>query len=196
MAISQPGHGNLIFVAIVREEGRQALLLIKTTPPPGSNPCGSEIYHVACRVAVTGCHMLCLPPAPRRKHNVPKSLPSFIHNISRHSTIWRLLMDPVPCTLGDATDKFFESHRPVTRQQCDSGALSLVGEPIYPVPIQGPCSYTVTAGAEQSTMVQFRGPSSDFDPEVLNLARKSMDNWWRLILVMARWVNRHRSLCT
>jgi hypothetical protein len=66
---------------------------------------------------------------------------------------------------------FFKSQTTVSRQECDELALSLVGGPVNPVPIQGAFSYTVIAGSNQSKIVQFRAQSSVLDMEVLNLAR-------------------------
>jgi hypothetical protein len=75
-------------------------------------------------------------------------------------------------SLDNAINRFFESESIVTRQECDEFAVSLVGEPVIPVPIQGAFSYTVTAGAEQIKIVQFRAQSSVLDKEALDLARK------------------------
>lgn len=44
----------------------------------------------------------------------------------------------------------------VTRSQCDEIAQDIVGAPVIPVAVQGLCSYTVLAGPEQDTIVQFR----------------------------------------
>jgi hypothetical protein len=59
----------------------------------------------------------------------------------------------------------------VTRQQCDDLAISLVGAPLKPSPIQGAFSYTIIAGASQSKVIQFRTQISDLDMDTLNLAR-------------------------
>ncbi len=72
-------------------------------------------------------------------------------------------MDPVLYSLEDTINDFFAAHAPVTRQQCDELAVSLVGGPINPVPIQGSFSYTVTAGAQQSKIIQFRDANSNLD---------------------------------
>ncbi|KAK8917397.1 hypothetical protein H634G_09028 [Metarhizium anisopliae BRIP 53293] len=74
-------------------------------------------------------------------------------------------------TLDGAINDFFKSHLTVTRKQCDVLAASIVGEPVEPVPIQGSFSYTVTAGNDQSKIVQFRSPESTLDTNTLDLAR-------------------------
>ncbi|KAI1322667.1 hypothetical protein F5Y16DRAFT_404216 [Xylariaceae sp. FL0255] len=43
---------------------------------------------------------------------------------------------PLHYTLDNAINTFFESHPSATRHQCDELAVSLIGEPINPVPIQ------------------------------------------------------------
>lgn len=73
--------------------------------------------------------------------------------------------------LDNTINSFFESQSNATRRQCDELAVSLVGEPVNPTPIQGAFSYTVMAGAKQSEIVQFRAQSSVLDMESLNLAR-------------------------
>uniref|UniRef100_A0A8H7NQ01 Uncharacterized protein n=1 Tax=Bionectria ochroleuca TaxID=29856 RepID=A0A8H7NQ01_BIOOC len=67
----------------------------------------------------------------------------------KHSQARIPLMDPVLYSLGDTISDFFASRAPVTQQQCDDLAVSLVGGPVNPVPIQGSSSYTVTAGSQQ-----------------------------------------------
>jgi hypothetical protein len=74
-------------------------------------------------------------------------------------------------SLDKTINSFFESQSTATRRQCDKLAISLVGEPINPAPIQGAFSYTVIAGPKQSKIVQFRAQSSVLDMEILNLAR-------------------------
>lgn len=81
-------------------------------------------------------------------------------------------MDTVLYSLEDTISDFFASHAPVTQQQCDQLAVSLVGGPVTPVPIQGSFSYTVTAGPHQSKIVQFRDADSDLDIRILDLARQ------------------------
>lgn len=67
--------------------------------------------------------------------------------------------------------EFFKTHPSATRQQCDDLAVSLIGSPITPSPIQGAFSYTVIAGVAQSMIVQFRAPISLLDMGTLTLAR-------------------------
>jgi hypothetical protein len=59
-------------------------------------------------------------------------------------------------SLDNTINSFFESQSTVKRRQCDELAVSLVGEPVNPAPIQGAFSYTVIAGAKQARIVQFR----------------------------------------
>ncbi|KAM5450641.1 hypothetical protein MaudCBS49596_004172 [Microsporum audouinii] len=65
---------------------------------------------------------------------------------------------------------FFKEHAPTTRQQCDSLAISLLGEPIEGVPIQGQFSYTLLAGPEP-TIIQFRSIKSQLDLNITSLAK-------------------------
>ncbi|KAM5474553.1 hypothetical protein MauCBS54593_002129 [Microsporum audouinii] len=65
---------------------------------------------------------------------------------------------------------FFKEHAPTTRQQCDSLAISLLGEPIECVPIQGQFSYTLLAGPEP-TIIQFRSIKSQLDLNITSLAK-------------------------
>lgn len=81
-------------------------------------------------------------------------------------------MKPIPYSIEDTIHDFFTCHPTVTQQQCDKLAVSLVGGPVSPVPIQGSFSYTVTAGAQQSKIVQFRDVDSDLDTNFLDLARQ------------------------
>lgn len=74
-------------------------------------------------------------------------------------------------SLDNQISTFFRTHKSVTREQCDKYAASIAGEPVAPEPIQGMWSYTVTAGPKQSSIVQFRGPSSALDMDLLTLAR-------------------------
>ncbi|KAF2794060.1 hypothetical protein K505DRAFT_242956 [Melanomma pulvis-pyrius CBS 109.77] len=74
--------------------------------------------------------------------------------------------------LDNRINEFFETQSSITRQQCDNMAISLAGGPISPVPIQGAFSYTVTAGAAQSKIVQFRTHTSLLDMNTLTVARK------------------------
>jgi hypothetical protein len=74
-------------------------------------------------------------------------------------------------SLDDTIKSFFETQPAVTRQQCDDLAVSLVGGPVNPTPIQGAFSYTVIAGVQQTKIVQFRAQSSVLDMKSLSLAR-------------------------
>lgn len=83
-----------------------------------------------------------------------------------------LTMKPILYSLEDTIESFFACHPTVTQQQCDELAITLVGGPIRPVRIQGSFSYTVTGGAQESKIVQFRDASSDLDTKFLDLARQ------------------------
>jgi hypothetical protein len=74
-------------------------------------------------------------------------------------------------SLESAIDKFFNSQTTVTRQECNNLAVSLAGELVNLVPIQGAFSYTLIVGAEQSKIVQFRAQKSLLDIEALKFAR-------------------------
>lgn len=74
-------------------------------------------------------------------------------------------------SLDNTINSFFGSQSTVTRRQCVELAVSLVGEPANPAPIQGAFSYTVLAGVKQSKIVQFRAQSPALDMETLILAR-------------------------
>ncbi len=65
---------------------------------------------------------------------------------------------------------FFASHTNLTQQECDDRAISLIGAPVTPIPIQGAFSYTVVGGSP-ARLVQFRTPDSDLDMDFLHLAR-------------------------
>ncbi|KAM5457696.1 hypothetical protein McanCB56680_006060 [Microsporum canis] len=65
---------------------------------------------------------------------------------------------------------FFKEHAPTTRQQCDSLAISLLGEPIECVPIQGQFIYILLAGPEP-TIIQFRSIKSQLDLNITSLAK-------------------------
>ena len=57
---------------------------------------------------------------------------------------------------------FIESQSIVARRQCNELAVSLVGEPVNPAPIQGAFSCTVIAGVKQSKIVQSRAQSQSW----------------------------------
>lgn len=71
-------------------------------------------------------------------------------------------------SLDKTVTNFFLQLQDVTRQQCDELALSLIGPPIRPCPIQGAFSYTLFAGLDGTKIVQFR--SEHLDMEILALA--------------------------
>ena len=68
--------------------------------------------------------------------------------------------------------KFFYRHTPVTRDDCNSVAASIIGSPVSPTLVQGEASYTVTAGTRQGTrVIQFR--RSALNLELMKQARKT-----------------------
>lgn len=75
-------------------------------------------------------------------------------------------------SLEGGISSFFASHQPITQQECNGIAESLVGSPVNPVSIQGQFSYTVVAGPHQNKIVQFRDASSTLNTELWDLARK------------------------
>lgn len=79
---------------------------------------------------------------------------------------------PQVYNVDDSISDFFKSQASISREKCDALAVSLVGEPLVPVPIQGAFSYTVVAGPQQAKIVQFRSQSSILDMNVLRLAHK------------------------
>lgn len=84
-------------------------------------------------------------------------------------------MDPVLYSLDETINGFFSSHSPVTRQECDDLAATLVGEPVKPLPscIQGSFSHTVAAETTQSSrIVQFRDASSALNMQITSIARQ------------------------
>lgn len=74
-------------------------------------------------------------------------------------------------SLEDTVNDFFASRELITQQQCDEFAVSLIGGPVTPVPIQNASSYTVTAEHDPSKIVQFREVEVDPDNEAVDLAR-------------------------
>ncbi|RSM04415.1 hypothetical protein CDV31_010050 [Fusarium ambrosium] len=72
----------------------------------------------------------------------------------------------------NAINQFFAVHTCVTRQQCDDYATHLVEGTVRPVAVQGSFSYTLTAGADQSKIIQFRAAGADLDRGILDLARQ------------------------
>jgi hypothetical protein len=59
-----------------------------------------------------------------------------------------------------------------TRSECDAKAQQLAGGRAVPVQIQGSCSYTVYAGTNHESVVQFRPKSLALKPENSALARR------------------------
>ncbi|KAK3903129.1 Mus38-like protein [Staphylotrichum tortipilum] len=57
-----------------------------------------------------------------------------------------------------------------SKTECDTYAATIFGGPSPPVPDQGAWSYTVTAGPDNNTIVQFRELDSPLDVETLAAA--------------------------
>lgn len=70
----------------------------------------------------------------------------------------------------------FFAQTSATRSECDALAHELVGGNAVPVPVQGVCSYTVYAGSEEESVVQFRLKSLDLRQETGRLARETFGN--------------------
>ena len=70
-----------------------------------------------------------------------------------------------------AIDEFFNSSTTVTRQQCDEFAISRAGGDSTALQMQGVCSYTVTAGLNNSKLFQFRDENSIIDMGNISLAK-------------------------
>lgn len=67
---------------------------------------------------------------------------------------------------------FFESNKPLTRQQCEDFTLSRAGGRVNPLQIQGAFSYTLTAGPNGSKVFQFQTQDSSFNIDIISLANK------------------------
>ncbi|KAJ5611818.1 hypothetical protein N7528_008923 [Penicillium herquei] len=74
-------------------------------------------------------------------------------------------------SLDGTIDEFFHATTTATRKQCDDFVISRVGGVPTPVEMQGVCSYTVTAGPDQSKIVQFRDENSAIDTDNLILVK-------------------------
>lgn len=70
-----------------------------------------------------------------------------------------------------AINDFFNSNTTATRQQCDDFAVARAGGVSTPIQMQGVWSYTVTAGTNNSKLIQFRGEDSILDMSNINLAK-------------------------
>jgi hypothetical protein len=104
------------------------------------------------------------------------AMTSVFSGVDPHPTFFTLQISPDDAmphiySLEDRISEFFETQSSVTRRQCDDMALSISGSPINRAPIQGAFSYTVTAGALQSKIVQFRTQTSLLDMDTLTVAR-------------------------
>jgi hypothetical protein len=70
-----------------------------------------------------------------------------------------------------AIDEFFNSNTTVTRQQCDEFAISRAGGVSSALQMQGVCSYTVTAGPNNTKLFQFRDEKSTIDMSNIIIAK-------------------------
>ncbi|KAJ5491228.1 hypothetical protein N7539_002795 [Penicillium diatomitis] len=70
-----------------------------------------------------------------------------------------------------AINEFFNSNTTVTRKQCDEFAISRAGGVSTALQMQGVCSYTVTAGPNNSKLFQFRDENSVIDMGNISLAK-------------------------
>lgn len=70
-----------------------------------------------------------------------------------------------------AINDFFNSNTTTTRQQCEDFAVARAGGVPTPLQMQGVCSYTVTAGTNNSKLIQFRTEDSILDMSNTNLAK-------------------------
>ncbi|KAI1909215.1 hypothetical protein LOZ65_006560 [Ophidiomyces ophidiicola] len=75
-------------------------------------------------------------------------------------------------SLDSAIERFFDLNTTVTRQQCDEFATSHAGGVSTALGMQGVCSYTVTAGPNNSKLFQFRDENSIIDMGNITLAQK------------------------
>jgi len=78
-------------------------------------------------------------------------------------------------SVDSAISNFFASHTKATQQECNERATALIGTQVMPIAIQGAFSYTVVGGSP-ARLVQFRIPDSDFDVDLLHLARSIHGN--------------------
>lgn len=74
-------------------------------------------------------------------------------------------------TLDSSINDFFTSSTTVTRQQCDDFAVARAGGVVTPLQMQGVCSYTVTAGPNNSKLFQFRAEDYTIDMDHITLAK-------------------------
>ncbi len=73
--------------------------------------------------------------------------------------------------LDERISNFFAQAGACTSQtECDTLASTTFGGPVTPVADQGAWSYTVTAGLDNNTIVQFREPDSPLDVETIATA--------------------------
>ncbi|PQK15975.1 hypothetical protein BB8028_0006g02970 [Beauveria bassiana] len=86
--------------------------------------------------------------------------------------------------IDDSIKYFFESSTSVSRQQCDAFVMSRFKTPAQPVQVQGVWSYTVTAGANNPRIIQFREEHSSLDPSKMALVEQAASGFVADILYL------------
>ncbi|KAH8712332.1 hypothetical protein HC256_005530 [Beauveria bassiana] len=86
--------------------------------------------------------------------------------------------------IDDSINYFFESSTSVSRQQCETFVMSRFKTPAQPVQVQGVWSYTVTAGANNSRIIQFREEHSSLDPSKMALVEQAASGFVADILYL------------
>lgn len=76
----------------------------------------------------------------------------------------------------DAIATFFDAATDVTREECDRFTRDRHGCEPKAVPLQGMCSYTVAAGANDGHILQFRDENSPLDVKLLMEAKAAHPN--------------------
>ncbi|CEJ94735.1 hypothetical protein VHEMI10251 [[Torrubiella] hemipterigena] len=96
-------------------------------------------------------------------------------------------------SLNDSIDGFFNNHTSVTRQQCDDFVAAHFQTPAEPVPIQGFWSYTLMAGDDNATIIQFRSESSPLEEENLQLIKEAATGFVPDVVCLGT-IGQHRPL--
>lgn len=89
--------------------------------------------------------------------------------MSHCSDFFAMSANLVYYSLDGTIEQFFQDET-ATRQECDDLAVSLLGSPVRPMPIQGLWSYTV-AGLSTDSLVQSRKETAALDMELVKRAR-------------------------
>lgn len=75
--------------------------------------------------------------------------------------------------IDDSIAFFFESSTSVSRHQCDDFVMSRFKTLAQPVQVQGVWSYTVTAGNDNSKIIQFREEGSPLESAKMDLVKQA-----------------------